>query len=362
MSDVFLSYAHQDRAVAKDFAEWLSDQGHSVFWDRQIVPGTTWDVMLERELKVARCVVVLWTRHSVNSQWVKTEAGEAAERAVLVPVLLEEVELPLRFKSLQTANLSGWEGSADDSEARNLLAAVRALTVATEDQSIGGPRPASSPPPEPDRPGSVPNPGWRFRWTLLGSRQGRWLGAAQLGALSLGFLLALLLPPPVGIQLGGERVWLRLGLCAISVLPGAVMLAAPRWGDRRHAMPWWGASGVAMVAAAVVFFQYQRLAYQWTGEYDGRLLVVGSVYTEHGKSYVEKNPDLPLTTLLDDFLGRPEDIWTRASINRRRQILAGLYVSCLPLFLFSAMALVQALRCRLAPRLADRGVSPQNNT
>jgi TIR domain/MlaD protein len=127
MGEIFISYAHEDRALAKQFAELLERKGHSVFWDRQIVPGATWDEVIERELNQARCVLVLWSKRSVVSKWVKTEAGEATDRSALIPVLIETAELPLRFKSIQTVNLVGWEGNETDAELQSLLQAVRKL-------------------------------------------------------------------------------------------------------------------------------------------------------------------------------------------------------------------------------------------
>src|ERR1035441_1848740 len=59
----------------------------------------------------------------------------------------------------------------------------------------------------------------------------------------------------------------------------------------------------------------------------------------------EKNPNLSLDALLEDFTGRAEDVWTRESINRRRLALAGLYVSCLPWFTVCVVAVVQAIQC-----------------
>ena len=174
----------------------------------------------------------------------------------------------------------------------------------------------------------------RAVWAVLAQ------GAVWVGGLVGGFLL----PPPVGISGGQDKIWLRFGQFFVAVLLGLVLFAALKWKQRKHAGRWWVVAAVSLLLAVVAFFQYQRLLYVWTGEYDGQQLVVGSEYTSQGRAYVEKNPNLPLTTLLEDFLGRPEDIWTRRSINYRRLMLAGVYVSCLPLFTLSVIAIVQALR------------------
>jgi hypothetical protein len=66
--------------------------------------------VIEEALKRARCVVVLWSNHSIQSQWVWEEANDGLERGVLIPVLLEEVKPPMGFRSIQAIELFGDEG------------------------------------------------------------------------------------------------------------------------------------------------------------------------------------------------------------------------------------------------------------
>lgn len=110
MSDIFISYDSEDRAIVKRLAHTLESQGWSVWWDRNIPYGQLYDEVIAEHLTAARCVIVIWTRHSVNSHWVRTEALEAFERNTLIPVLMdEETKIPLQFKLVQTANLLDWQ-------------------------------------------------------------------------------------------------------------------------------------------------------------------------------------------------------------------------------------------------------------
>jgi hypothetical protein len=86
MADVFISYSREDRECAELLARALSERGWKVWWDRQINVGRSFSETIERELDRARCVVVLWSRNSVQSEWVQNEAAEAAGRKALVPV------------------------------------------------------------------------------------------------------------------------------------------------------------------------------------------------------------------------------------------------------------------------------------
>ena len=111
MSDIFLSYSSQDRSRVETLAHALEAQGFSVWWDHDIPPGTTWDKVIEAALEEAKCVVVVWTGASVESDWVRNEAGEGRKRQNLIPVLFEPVEIPLAFRRVQTLSLTDWEGT-----------------------------------------------------------------------------------------------------------------------------------------------------------------------------------------------------------------------------------------------------------
>jgi hypothetical protein len=126
---VFLSYASSDRSTAQALASALSGRGWSVWWDRTILPGKKYDRVIEEALNSARCVVVLWSRESVESDWVKTEASEGARRGILVPVLIENVTIPLEFRRLQAADLVGWNKSHSHPGFDNVARAVSALVV-----------------------------------------------------------------------------------------------------------------------------------------------------------------------------------------------------------------------------------------
>ena len=127
MSEIFISYARADKAKAELLADAFSNRGWSVWWDREIPPGQAFDETIENALNSARCVIVLWSRHSVASRWVKIEAAEGAGRGILVPVLIENVKIPLEFKRIEAADLSHWNGDASDRELDQLLRTVASL-------------------------------------------------------------------------------------------------------------------------------------------------------------------------------------------------------------------------------------------
>lgn len=128
MADVFISYTRKDqeeRGRVVPIAEALKAEGYDVFYDVQIPPGSSWDQELQAKIDAARYVIVLWSHQSIDSDWVKEEAEIAKKAGKLIPVFLDRVPAPLGFGRIEGADLSGWDGSRDDVEWRNLVAVLK---------------------------------------------------------------------------------------------------------------------------------------------------------------------------------------------------------------------------------------------
>jgi len=121
---IFLSYASGDRGRVQAMVRALEAMGWAVWWDRTIPPGKNFDDVIEEALDASRCVIVVWSRTSVQSQWVKTEAAEAKRRGILVPVMIDDIMAPLEFRRIQAARLIDWDGSRGDPEFVRLTQAV----------------------------------------------------------------------------------------------------------------------------------------------------------------------------------------------------------------------------------------------
>jgi len=124
MADIFISYSSQDKTIVKHIADLLERKGWTVWWDRKIPIGQKFDTVIENELHQASCVLVVWTKRSIASEWVKNEASEAAQKGILVPVILEKLELPLAFKRIESALLIDWNGEQDHPELEILFSSI----------------------------------------------------------------------------------------------------------------------------------------------------------------------------------------------------------------------------------------------
>jgi pimeloyl-ACP methyl ester carboxylesterase len=139
--DIFVSHAAEDRARVEPLVRTLESAGLSVWWDRQIDAGKTFDRTIEEELTAASCVLVVWTKQSVESNWVREEADEGLRRGILVPVQLEPCQIPLGFRRIQAAQFLDWPRSQRnlDSLIDRIGAVAGSVAVAT-----GPPRRKSS--------------------------------------------------------------------------------------------------------------------------------------------------------------------------------------------------------------------------
>jgi adenylate cyclase len=121
---IFLSYAREDVDSAKRLAEAVGHAGHEVWWDRHIHGGSRFTTEIDRALKQAEVVIVLWTDASVESAWVQDEAAEGRDSDRLVPVSLNGCRPPLGFRQFHTIELGSWNGQGEPIQMEELLEAI----------------------------------------------------------------------------------------------------------------------------------------------------------------------------------------------------------------------------------------------
>jgi hypothetical protein len=149
----FISYSTQDRVRATQLAVALTQGAkHQVFLDHwQLQPGDRLRDRLATSIGKSGTLVLLVSRASLASQWVKEEIDLAVRRTQedprfrIIPVLLDDLELPPHLADL--VRIDWWAGSDLDVVAQAVLdhirgrpsfsARVNALT--TGDTQVGNP-------------------------------------------------------------------------------------------------------------------------------------------------------------------------------------------------------------------------------
>lgn len=124
MGYVFISYAREDKAMAREIQLGLERVGVQVWWDEKLQLGRAFDKPIVDALNGADAVLVLWSRSSIRSEWVQREAQLGLERNVLIPVLLEEVRPPGRFAAVNGVNLAGWAPGRPNTEFNRMVRAL----------------------------------------------------------------------------------------------------------------------------------------------------------------------------------------------------------------------------------------------
>jgi hypothetical protein len=110
-TDIFISYKSERREAAEHRAAVLTHHGYSVWFDYQLIKGAEFGMQIERRIREARALVVLWCSLSVGSRWVIEEAGLGHDLGILIPIKIEPCELPMGFRRQDHSDLSSWDGS-----------------------------------------------------------------------------------------------------------------------------------------------------------------------------------------------------------------------------------------------------------
>ncbi len=101
-TEVFISYAREDRDRARTLASLLEARGYVAWWDWNLIGGADFRSEILAAIERAGKVVVLWSRHSVASSFVIDEAAHARDLGKLVPLVIDDVRPPFGFGNLHT--------------------------------------------------------------------------------------------------------------------------------------------------------------------------------------------------------------------------------------------------------------------
>jgi len=124
---LFLSYARADSAVAQRLASALERAGFTLWWDAMIAGGEAYSRSISDALEKADLVIVLWSKRSVESDWVKDEAGHGRDRHRLIPLSVDGTQPPLGFRQYQVIDLSHWHGRKDAPEIAAIQRAIQSV-------------------------------------------------------------------------------------------------------------------------------------------------------------------------------------------------------------------------------------------
>ncbi len=113
---VFLSYSHDDRDTAEKIAKDLLLNGIDVWFDKwEILPGDSLiQKIFEEGLSGANAFIILISKNSVESKWVKQELDTAFIKRIegitrIIPLIIGDAKIPIALSSLKWINLNEFD-------------------------------------------------------------------------------------------------------------------------------------------------------------------------------------------------------------------------------------------------------------
>ena len=92
MPDIFISYKKEEHEVANLLATRLTEAGYEVWWDDALLAGERFEDEITDVLDKSELVVILWSKQSVTSDWVKAEAETARQQKKALPVIIDRLD------------------------------------------------------------------------------------------------------------------------------------------------------------------------------------------------------------------------------------------------------------------------------
>jgi TolB-like protein/Flp pilus assembly protein TadD len=127
---LFFSYSRTDQKQAMPLIRALEQQGFAVWWDGLLEGGDNFLPTTEAALQKADAVVVLWSKTSIDSHWVRDEATVGRDRRRLVPLSMDGSLPPLGFRQFQVIDVTRWNGKATAPELKRIASAIAAVSGA----------------------------------------------------------------------------------------------------------------------------------------------------------------------------------------------------------------------------------------
>ena len=108
---IFVSYSHQDQRIVSSIADRLERSGYSIWYDRDIQPGSLWDDTIKNRLKDSSVVLLFISSHFVRSDYCLLELKLALEqKKPIVPLYLDgakfEEDLQRQIDRIQNIAIS----------------------------------------------------------------------------------------------------------------------------------------------------------------------------------------------------------------------------------------------------------------
>src|SRR5262245_61828890 len=108
MNNVFISHSHRDKEIVRKLATDLREQGVKTWVDEmEIRVGDSIVERIDEGLRQADYILVVLSRDSISSTWVRREIAGAIARdpsaasRSLIPVIIDPIEVPAEIRHIK---------------------------------------------------------------------------------------------------------------------------------------------------------------------------------------------------------------------------------------------------------------------
>lgn len=147
MTDVYISYAREDRESVRKLSETLRLEGWDVWMDSS-EPLPSHSAALDIKLASAGAILVVWSGYSRGSETVRSEAATGLYKNKLIQVRIDAASPPRPFDQVEVVDIGRWSGEREDASWRKVVSAVR-LHAGVPEAKPQVSRKAAPPPPKP---------------------------------------------------------------------------------------------------------------------------------------------------------------------------------------------------------------------
>lgn len=128
MAHIFISCSRKDRGRVAPLVDALVNEGYEVWWFLDIRSGEPFDKKIERKLEQACCVVALWSKNSVESDWVRAESTWAVKNEKFISIRIDDdIKIPLEFTHIHTDSMVGYKTYRDTRAFKKLIADIKKI-------------------------------------------------------------------------------------------------------------------------------------------------------------------------------------------------------------------------------------------
>jgi queuine/archaeosine tRNA-ribosyltransferase len=112
MADIYIVYGSENVELAEKLVELLSQQWKDVWWDKKIVGK--FRKIIEKVLPGTGCVIAINSALSRDKDTYAEELRLADKHNIdILPILLDDAELPYPFGAYSYVDMKGWSGETD---------------------------------------------------------------------------------------------------------------------------------------------------------------------------------------------------------------------------------------------------------